>query len=175
MNRKEPTSRIIIKFVIAIIIAIYVLFPLFLVLINSMKTTENITANPIGLKGVSFGQLLANLNAVVNNKSFLFWPTFGYSVLITVVSLVLLALFGFGKSKKPTVPIYLAGANTGDNRTYYGSMQKEVAFSLRNWYMEKYFGEHKMNLVGDILCVAMLVVGIGYMIATLVSLMGGVM
>ena len=94
MNRKEPTSRIIIKFVIAIIIAIYVLFPLFLVLINSMKPTENITSNPIGLKGVSFGQLLANLNAVVNNKSFLFWPTFGYSVLITVVSLVLLAMFG---------------------------------------------------------------------------------
>ena len=86
-----------------------------------------------------------------------------------------MALFGFGKSKKPTVPIYLAGANTGDNRTYYGSMQKEVAFSLRNWHMEKYFGESKMNLIGDVLCVAMLVIGLGYMVATLVSLMGGVM
>ena len=41
--------------------------------------------------------------------------------------------------------------------------------------MEKYFGEHKMNLIGDVLCVAMLVIGLGYMIATLVSLMGGVM
>ena len=53
-------------------------------------------------------------------------------------------------------------------------MQKEVAFSLRNWHMEKYFGEHRMNLIGGVLCVAMLVIGIGYMVATLISLMGGV-
>ena len=33
MNRKEPTSRVIIKFVIATIIAIYVLFPFALVLL----------------------------------------------------------------------------------------------------------------------------------------------
>jgi ech hydrogenase subunit A len=96
-------------------------------------------------------------------------------MVIMVAVIVLLALFGFGKSRKPRVPIYLAGANTGDNRTYYGSMQKEVAFSLRNWHMEKYFGEPRMNLIGDVLCVAMLVIGLGYMIATLVSLMGGVM
>ena len=32
-----------------------------------------------------------------------------------------------------------------------------------------------MNLIGDVLCVAMLVIGLGYLIATLVSLMGGVM
>ena len=51
---------------------------------------------------------------------------------------------------------------------------KEVQFALRNWHMEKYFGEHKMNLIGDVLCVAMLVIGLGYMIATLVSLMGGI-
>ena len=40
--------------------------------------------------------------------------------------------------------------------------------------MEKYFGEGKMNVIGDILCTLMLVIGIGVMIATLVSLMGGV-
>jgi ech hydrogenase subunit A len=96
-------------------------------------------------------------------------------MVIMVAVIVLLALFGFGKSKKPTVPIYLAGANTGDNRSYYGSMQKEVQFALRNWHMEKYFGEHKMNLIGDVLCVAMLVIGLGYMVATLIGLMGGVM
>ena len=96
-------------------------------------------------------------------------------MVIMVAVIVLMALFGFGKTSKPQVPIYLAGANTGDNRSYYGSMQKEVQFSLRNWHMEKYFGEPKMNLIGDVLCVAMLVIGLGYMIATLVSLMGGVM
>ncbi|MCF0144204.1 MAG: NADH-quinone oxidoreductase subunit L [Firmicutes bacterium] len=95
-------------------------------------------------------------------------------MVIMVAVIVLLALFFFGKSNKPKVPIYLAGVNAGDDRTYYGSMQKEVQFSLRNWHMEEYFGEKKMNLIGGVLCVAMLVLGIGYMIATLISLMGGV-
>ncbi len=95
-------------------------------------------------------------------------------MVIMLAVLVLLAAMFFGKSKKEQVPIYLAGVNTGDNRTYYGSMQKEVEFSLRNWHMESIFGEHRMNVVGDILSIAMLVIGIGYVIATLVSLLGGV-
>ena len=94
MHRKEPTSRVVIKFVIAIIIAIYVLFPFALVVINSCKQTADITANPIGLNGVSIGQLMRNLSDVINNSNFLFWQAFGYSVLITILSLVLLALFG---------------------------------------------------------------------------------
>ena len=94
-------------------------------------------------------------------------------MVIMLAVLVLLAAMFFGKSKKEQVPIYLAGVNTGDNRTYYGSMQKEVEFSLRNWHMESIFGEHKMNVIGDVLATAMLVIGIGYVIATLVSLIGG--
>ena len=94
MNRKEPPSRVITKFVIATIIAVYVLFPFALVVINSCKQTADITANPIGLSGMSIGQLFQNLNDVVNNPNFLFWHAFGFSVLITVLSLVLLALFG---------------------------------------------------------------------------------
>ena len=73
MNRKEPTSRVILKFVIAVIIAIYVLFPFALVVINSCKQTADITSNPIGLNGMSIGQLMKNMNDVVNNPNFLFW------------------------------------------------------------------------------------------------------
>ena len=40
--------------------------------------------------------------------------------------------------------------------------------------MDSYFGEKKMNLIGGILTTAMLVIGIGVMIGTLVSLLGGV-
>jgi len=94
MHRSEPTYKVVIKFVIAIILAIYVLFPFALVVINSMKQTADITANPIGLNGVSFSNLATNLHDVVNNTHFLFWQAFGYSALITIVSLVLLALFG---------------------------------------------------------------------------------
>lgn len=95
-------------------------------------------------------------------------------MVIMVAFLVLMAVLFFGRSKKNIVPIYLSGVNAGDNRLYHGSMQKDVEFTLRNWHMEKYFGEHKMNVIGGVLCTAMLVMGIGFMVATLVSLLGGV-
>ena len=94
MHTKEKTSNVIIRFIIAIIIAAYVLFPFFLVVINSFKDANEITSNPIGLNGASFGKLTRNLSEVINNSSFTFWQTFGYSALITVLSLGLLALFG---------------------------------------------------------------------------------
>jgi len=94
MNRKPKTSTIVIQTIIAIIIAAYVLFPFFIVLINSFKTTNAITENPVGLNGASFSQFITNLNDVVNNTHFQFWSAFGTSALITVISLVLLAVFG---------------------------------------------------------------------------------
>ncbi|WP_026529110.1 carbohydrate ABC transporter permease [Butyrivibrio sp. VCD2006] len=94
MHTKEKTSNVVIRFIIAIIIAAYVLFPFFLVVINSFKDANEITSNPIGLNGASFAKLTRNLSDVINNSSFTFWQTFGYSALITVLSLALLALFG---------------------------------------------------------------------------------
>ncbi len=94
MHRKEKTSSVVIRLIIAVIVAAYVLFPFFLVVINSCKKTEDITKNPIGMAGVSLIQLYHNLSDVINNTHFLFWQAFGYSVLITVLSLFLLALFG---------------------------------------------------------------------------------
>ena len=94
MKIKEKTSRVVLKTVVAILIAVYVLFPFFLVVINSCKTTNDITANPIGLNGVSISNLINNLSDVINNTHFMFWSAFGCSVIITVLSLVLLALLG---------------------------------------------------------------------------------
>ena len=95
-------------------------------------------------------------------------------MVIMIAVLVLLAAMFFGKSKKEQVPIYMAGVNTGDNRHYFGSMQQEYEVTLRNWYMDKYFNEHRMNVIGDVLTTAMIIIGIGYMVATLVGLLGGV-
>ena len=44
--------------------------------------------------GASFAQFKTNISNVVNNSNFSFWSAFGTSAIITVVSLVLLALFG---------------------------------------------------------------------------------
>ncbi len=94
MHTKEKWYKVLIRFVIAAVIAVYVLFPFFLVVINSCKTTDEITRNPIAFNGVSFAQFKQNINDVVTNTHFLFWQAFGYSVFITVLSLFLLALFG---------------------------------------------------------------------------------
>ena len=94
MKAGEKTSHRVIKIVIGFIVAAYVLFPFFLVVINSCKPTDMITKNPIGFEGANFSQLYRNLVDVINNTHFLFWSAFESSVIITVVSLVLLALLG---------------------------------------------------------------------------------
>ncbi len=77
------------------------------------------------------------------------------SIMLFVV--ILLPLLFFGKSNKKIVPIYLAGANLGDDLTFRGAMEKEVPVSLKNWYMESYFGELKMNVIGVLTTVSIIV------------------
>ncbi len=94
MNREERKCFKVIKFIIGLLIAIYVLLPFYLLVVNACKAPLAITKSPVSVEGASFGQLIQNLKDVINNVHFEFWYAFGSSVIITVVSLVLLALFG---------------------------------------------------------------------------------
>ncbi|MGN0275535.1 MAG: carbohydrate ABC transporter permease [Chordicoccus sp.] len=87
-------SRAVILTIIGIILAVYILFPFYLVVLNAFKKQTAIVANPVSIAGASFSQLITNLNAVVNNSNFQFWYAFGTSAVVTIVSLILLALFG---------------------------------------------------------------------------------
>jgi ech hydrogenase subunit A len=79
------------------------------------------------------------------------------AVLVAVI--VLLPLLFYGRTKKKIVPIYLSGAGLGDDLRYMGAMQKETEFKLRNWYMEDYFNEKRMNLIGVIAtCIVFLII-----------------
>ena len=89
--RKVPT---IILTIVGLLVAAYTLFPFFLVVVNVCKNNNGIVANPVGLEGMSIDQLMTNLTAVINNSNFNFWYAFGTSAIITIISLVLLALFG---------------------------------------------------------------------------------
>ena len=80
-----------------------------------------------------------------------------YLMVAMLAAIILLVIGFFGKSDKKIVPIYMAGANAGDDLSYYGSMGKTVSVSLKNWYMQSYFGEKKMNYIGNIACVIMIV------------------
>ena len=94
MVGQERRTRSYILTAVGIVIAIYVLFPFYLVVMNSFKVQADIVASPISTKGASAGQLLTNLSSVVNNSNFNFWRALFSSVVITVISLALLALFG---------------------------------------------------------------------------------
>jgi len=76
---------------------------------------------------------------------------------IMVAVLVLLFAFFFGRTNKKIVPLYMAGYNMGDDLTFMNSMKGETPISLRNWYMESYFGETKMNVIG-VACTAVVIV-----------------
>ena len=94
MVGKEKRTKSYIFTAIGIVIALYVLFPFFLVVLNSFKAQASIVASPVSFGGASFGQLTKNLNAVINNSNFQFWYAFGTSAVITIISLVLLAVLG---------------------------------------------------------------------------------
>ena len=61
----------------------------------------------------------------------------------------------------------MAGYNMGDDLTFMNSMKGETAVSLRNWYMESYFGEFKMNVIGVIATSIIIVATVGIVIGTL--------
>ena len=94
MVGKEKRTKSYILTGVGVIIALYVLFPFFLVVINSFKAQASIVESPVAFKGASFGQLMKNLNAVINISNFQFWYAFGTSAVITIISLVLLAVLG---------------------------------------------------------------------------------
>ena len=94
MVGKEKRTKSYILTGVGILIALYVLFPFFLVVLNSFKAQASIVESPVAFKGASFGQLMKNLNAVINNSNFQFWYAFGTSAVITIISLVLLAVLG---------------------------------------------------------------------------------
>ncbi len=85
-------NRNIIATIIAAIIAVLVLFPFFLVIINSAKTSAEIVISPISLPE-NWGQFFINMKNVMNNENFNYWNSFASSLIITIVSLALLTVF----------------------------------------------------------------------------------
>ncbi|ETP71284.1 hypothetical protein UYO_2774 [Lachnospiraceae bacterium JC7] len=93
MVKKLTPADILIRMAF-FLIALYVLFPFFLMVINVFRSANDIVANPVSTTGMSFTKLKKNLTSVVNNSNYSFWSAFGTSALITVLSIFFLALFG---------------------------------------------------------------------------------
>lgn len=84
-----------------------------------------------------------------------------------VVLLVILPLLAFGHSNKKLVNTNMAGENVGDDLHFRSALKSPVEMSLRNWYMENWFGEKKVLASGCVLAVCAIIVEFS-------SLFGGV-
>lgn len=82
-----------------------------------------------------------------------------YIMAAMLALVILMVIVGYGKTNKKIVPIYMAGVNAGDDLSFNGSIGQTLSVSLRNWYMESYFGERKMNIIG-VLSTSVIIVGI---------------
>jgi ech hydrogenase subunit A len=69
-------------------------------------------------------------------------------MVVLVAVIFVLPLLFYGRTRKRVMPLYMGGANEGDNLTFVGAMNKDVPVSLRNWYLEGVFGERLMNRIG---------------------------
>ncbi|MDR1184757.1 MAG: hypothetical protein LBK67_08175 [Coriobacteriales bacterium] len=93
------------------------------------------------------------------------------SMAIIVLSVIVcFAVFLGRRSKKRTVPIYLAGVGLDfENRTYRNSLSGTSQATQRNWYMERWFGEGLLTPIANVMCIVILVLGA---VASLVSFGG---
>ncbi|CUU46745.1 carbohydrate ABC transporter permease [Clostridium beijerinckii] len=89
---KSIKTRNVIGEVIGIILALIILSPFILVILNSAKTSADIVISPLSIPN-KWGQMLTNFKNVIHNDSFNYWKSFFSSLFITVVSLTLLSLF----------------------------------------------------------------------------------
>ncbi len=81
------------------------------------------------------------------------------SLMLGMVLLIPLGLFGFVTLKEDRiVTSYMGGVNQGDNRYFTDSLGRKKPLYLSNWYMEKYFNEARLNMIGVIATSAVIIV-----------------
>lgn len=79
-----------------------------------------------------------------------------YLLLIMLVAIVLIFIPFFGRTCGREVPNYMSGVNI-DDASYVGSFGAPVNVTLRNWYMESWFGEDRIRKVGEIVTAVVIV------------------
>ncbi len=98
------------------------------------------------------------LNAFYHSNAEVIAETNMWLMSIIVLFMLVLSLrFGKGGESRKVLT-QLSGQNTGDNSAFYGSAGTTVPVTLRNWYLEEWFGERRMLLGGFSLCIACMLI-----------------
>lgn len=77
------------------------------------------------------------------------------SIMLAIVMLFPLAFLHRSKRVR-IVPPYLAGINTGDGKKFIGAFGKTKCMEMRDYYLDKYFGEGNLYKVGVVLSLIMI-------------------
>jgi len=85
------TSKTLVAVAGFVLFALFML-PFVLVVINSAKTTVEISLNPVALPN-DWSQIFDNVSRVVDNPNFYYWSAFLDSAIITSLSLVVIVVF----------------------------------------------------------------------------------
>lgn len=78
-------------------------------------------------------------------------------LLAMIAFLLMLFLPFFGRGADPKTPIYLSGTEP-TAAGYEGSMGADVSVTLRNWYMQGWFGEKRISRIGEAVTAAAIAV-----------------
>ena len=89
---KVERTRTLIADILGVFLALVILLPFGLVILNSAKTSSDIVISPVGFPS-HWGQMLDNFKKVVNTDSFNYLSSFLSSLFITIVSLALVSVF----------------------------------------------------------------------------------
>lgn len=89
---KVIKTKTLVGEIIGIILALVILSPFILVILNSAKSSADIVVNPLSMPN-KWGQMLTNFKNVMNNDSFNYWKSFFSSLFITIVSLAVVSTF----------------------------------------------------------------------------------
>ncbi|EKQ53601.1 carbohydrate ABC transporter permease [Clostridium sp. LS] len=89
---KVIKTKTLIGEIIGIILALVILSPFILVILNSAKTSADIVINPLSIPS-KWGQIFTNFNNVMHNDSFNYWKSFFSSLFITIISLAVVSTF----------------------------------------------------------------------------------
>ncbi|MDD3141932.1 MAG: proton-conducting transporter membrane subunit [Lachnospiraceae bacterium] len=71
--------------------------------------------------------------------------------------------------KRRIIPTYMAGENVGDNERFYSMGNTIQKVTLRNWYMEDYFGNKKVTVWSNLVIIIIISVFVMFMIWGVVS------
>ena len=91
-------------------------------------------------------------------------------IMLMLLAMILLLPLGlkfltYGK----LTTVYMSGINSGDNRHFEGAGGETKRMYLANWYMERYFGEQRLFKIAALICLALLVFALIYLMGSILG------